>query len=161
MKSMLFFLICCYQMKCPDKLRINLPWFFLYTHYTCHNRWSKYQDLPWTTLYWCIDFTVLLVLGCIFKIFIFLGHTDGITFIDTKDDARHIITNSKDQSIKLWDLRKFSNNRCIEATRKAVRSQTWDYRWARFPGTYVNLNTSILIFVKFSTGLLILEICNF
>ena len=69
---------------------------------------------------------------------IFAGHTDGITFLDPRDDARHIISNSKDQSIKLWDLRKFSNNRSIEATRKAVRCQTWDYRWARPPpGTYM------------------------
>ena len=44
-------LIYCYQMKFPDKLRINLPWFFLYTRYTCHNRWSKYNHLPWNTLY--------------------------------------------------------------------------------------------------------------
>jgi len=64
----------------------------------------------------------------------FAGHTDGITYIDTKDDSRHIITNSKDQSIKLWDLRKFASKRSIEQTRKAVRNQNWDYRWARFPG---------------------------
>ena len=66
----------------------------------------------------------------------FAGHTDGITYIDTKDDSRHIITNSKDQSIKLWDLRKFASKRSIEQTRKAVRNQNWDYRWARFPGMY-------------------------
>ena len=51
MISLLFFLIYCYQMKFPDKLRLNLSWFFLYTSYTCHNRQSKYQDLTWTTLY--------------------------------------------------------------------------------------------------------------
>ena len=50
MISLLFFLIYCYQMKFPDKLRLNLSWFFLYTSYTCHNRQSKYQDLTWTTL---------------------------------------------------------------------------------------------------------------
>ena len=57
------------------------------------------------------------------------GHSDGITFIDAKDDERHIISNSKDQSIKLWDLRKFASNRSIEGTKEAVRNQTWDYRW--------------------------------
>ena len=71
-----------------------------------------------------------------FAVGTFAGHTDGITYIDTKDDSRHIITNSKDQSIKLWDLRKFASKRSIEQTRKAVRNQNWDYRWARFPGMY-------------------------
>ena len=66
----------------------------------------------------------------------FAGHTDGITYIDTKDDSRHIITNSKDQSIKLWDLRKFASKKSIAQTKKAVKNQNWDYRWARFPGMY-------------------------
>ena len=65
---------------------------------------------------------------------VFAGHVDGITFIDARDDARHIISNSKDQSIKLWDLRKFASNKSIEATRKAVRNQSWDYRWAHSAG---------------------------
>jgi WD repeat-containing protein 23 len=61
---------------------------------------------------------------------IFAGHVDGITFIDAREDARHIITNSKDQSIKLWDLRKFANNRTIELTKDAIRHRAgWDYRW--------------------------------
>merc|ERR1712241_565274 len=61
---------------------------------------------------------------------IFAGHVDGITFIDAREDARHIITNSKDQSIKLWDLRKFANNRSIELTKDAIRHRAgWDYRW--------------------------------
>ena len=29
------------------------------------------------------------------------GHVDGVTFIDSRGDGRHLITNSKDQSIKL------------------------------------------------------------
>jgi WD repeat-containing protein 23 len=37
------------------------------------------------------------------------GHLDGITFIDSRGDGRHLITNSKDQTIKLWDIRKFSS----------------------------------------------------
>ena len=65
---------------------------------------------------------------------IFAGHVDGITYIDARDDARHVISNSKDQSIKLWDLRKFASNKSIEATRRAVRNQSWDYRWAHCAG---------------------------
>ena len=51
LKSMLFFQIYCYQMKFPDVLIINLPQFFRYTWYTCHNHQSKYKHLPWNTLY--------------------------------------------------------------------------------------------------------------
>ena len=65
---------------------------------------------------------------------VFAGHVDGVTFIDSKDDARHIISNSKDQSIKLWDLRHFASNQTIDETRRAVRCQTWDYRWGQCPG---------------------------
>lgn len=36
----------------------------------------------------------------------FVGHLDGITYIDSRNDGRYILSNSKDQSIKIWDLRK-------------------------------------------------------
>ena len=51
-----FFLIFCYEMKFPDALKINLPLFFSYMHYSCHTRRSKYIGLIWTTLY-CNFFT--------------------------------------------------------------------------------------------------------
>jgi WD repeat-containing protein 23 len=59
---------------------------------------------------------------------VFLGHTGGLTYIDSKNDGRYVLSNSKDQSAKLWDLRK------VMSTRKAVRLDTqaflspWDYR---------------------------------
>ena len=56
------------------------------------------------------------------------GHTDGITYIDPRGDGRHLITNSKDQSIKLWDLRRFSGRSAVERSRAAVNGQRWDYR---------------------------------
>jgi len=34
------------------------------------------------------------------------GHNEGVTFIDSKGDGRYLISNGKDQKIKLWDLRK-------------------------------------------------------
>ncbi|CAH1269756.1 DCAF11 [Branchiostoma lanceolatum] len=61
------------------------------------------------------------------------GHSDGITFIDSKADARHLISNSKDQTIKLWDVRKFSPPAGLEASRRAVANQNWDYRWQPVP----------------------------
>ncbi|XP_064598858.1 DDB1- and CUL4-associated factor 11-like isoform X2 [Liolophura sinensis] len=64
---------------------------------------------------------------------ILAGHSDGITYIDSKGDARYLISNSKDQCIKLWDVRAFSPSEGQEATRRAVSSQRWDYRWQRVP----------------------------
>lgn len=54
---------------------------------------------------------------------------DGITFIDPRGDGRYLLTNSKDQSIKLWDVRAFSSKEAEVNTRKAVANQDWDYRW--------------------------------
>lgn len=39
---------------------------------------------------------------------VFAGHRDGITFIDSRQDDRYLLTNSKDQTIKVWDLRHFA-----------------------------------------------------
>jgi len=61
------------------------------------------------------------------------GHIDGITFVDSKGDGRYLITNSKDQSIKLWDMRVFANDDAIQNTRRYVTDQNWDYRWQRVP----------------------------
>lgn len=37
------------------------------------------------------------------------GHLEGITFIDSFGDGQYFISNSKDQTIKLWDIRKMSS----------------------------------------------------
>ncbi|KAF7274074.1 hypothetical protein GWI33_013236 [Rhynchophorus ferrugineus] len=61
------------------------------------------------------------------------GHMDGITYIDSRGDGRHLISNSKDQSIKLWDVRVFSNEEAAVQSLRAVRNQPWDYRWQGVP----------------------------
>jgi len=61
------------------------------------------------------------------------GHQDGITFIDSMGDARYLLSNSKDQSIKLWDLRCFSSNEAINNVKQVVSGQQWDYRWEGVP----------------------------
>jgi len=61
------------------------------------------------------------------------GHNDGVTYIDPRGDGRHLISNSKDQSIKLWDIRMFSNEKTIQQSKKVVSNQHWDYRWQRVP----------------------------
>lgn len=64
---------------------------------------------------------------------VFAGHFDGITFIDPRGDGRHLISNSKDQTIKLWDMRSFSRKGAIEESREMSLSGHWDYRWAPVP----------------------------
>lgn len=77
------------------------------------------------------------------------GHMDGITYIDPRGDGRYLITNSKDQTIKLWDVRAFSDRNGELNTRKAVANQTWDYRWQRVPKrskySFNNVQFSVLL----------------
>ncbi|GFN89835.1 Ddb1- and cul4-associated factor 11 [Plakobranchus ocellatus] len=61
------------------------------------------------------------------------GHSDGITFIDSKGDGRYFISNSKDQTLKLWDVRHFSDTAGIAETKRIVAAARWDYRWERAP----------------------------
>lgn len=72
---------------------------------------------------------------------ILAGHRDGITYIDARGDSRYLISNSKDQSIKLWDVRVFSSQNAAQNTLRAVYEQTWDYRWQGVP-TKCKINRS-------------------
>nr|XP_042908146.1 DDB1- and CUL4-associated factor 11 isoform X2 [Parasteatoda tepidariorum] len=69
------------------------------------------------------------------------GHEDGLTYVDSKGDGRHLITNSKDQTIKLWDMRAFSPSSSVEGAYKAVKSHNWDYRWQRVPTSFYDILT--------------------
>jgi len=61
------------------------------------------------------------------------GHTDGITFVDSKGDGRYLISNGKDQTLKLWDIRRFGSQDGVEQVKKAVHKSNWDYRWEAVP----------------------------
>ena len=43
------------------------------------------------------------------------GHMEGITFVATKGDGRYVISNSKDQTLKLWDIRKMMERSDFDA----------------------------------------------
>lgn len=64
---------------------------------------------------------------------VFVGHTHGINYIDSKGDGRHLITSSKDQTIKLWDMRRFSPEETAAAAVEHNRTHLWDYRWEPVP----------------------------
>nr|XP_043637322.1 LEC14B protein [Erigeron canadensis] len=61
---------------------------------------------------------------------ILVGHLEGITHLDSRNDGRYFISNGKDQTIKLWDIRKMSPN-AIHTP--GFRNYEWDYRWMDYP----------------------------
>ncbi|XP_057963742.1 LEC14B protein isoform X2 [Malania oleifera] len=67
---------------------------------------------------------------------IMVGHLEGITFIDSHGDGRYFISNAKDQTIKLWDIRRMSSNATCHS---GSRSYEWDYRWMDYPLEAKNL----------------------
>lgn len=61
----------------------------------------------------------------------FVGHIEGLTYIDSKGDGRYILSNGKDQSMKLWDLRMtMSTNRFqgLGRTTRYSHNSGFDYR---------------------------------
>ncbi|XP_015789534.1 DDB1- and CUL4-associated factor 11 isoform X2 [Tetranychus urticae] len=70
----------------------------------------------------------------------FVGHIDGITYIDPKGDGRHLISNCKDQTIKLWDMRVFSPSSEVDNSRRIIPKSDWDYRWQALPKKLVQNN---------------------
>lgn len=70
---------------------------------------------------------------------VLMGHLEGITFIDTRGDGRYFISNGKDQTIKLWDIRKMSSKVTSNRVR-GYRSFEWDYRWMDYPPQAKDLN---------------------
>ena len=67
------------------------------------------------------------------------GHTEGITHIDARGDGRYICSNSKDQTLRIWDLRMMYSSsdhrrREQEEERSIIRTRmNFDYRWMEYP----------------------------
>lgn len=64
---------------------------------------------------------------------VFLGHTEGLTYVDSKGDGRYIISNGKDQTAKLWDLRKVMSTDQASKIRVDQYSNGFEYRMSAFP----------------------------
>ncbi|KAI1655866.1 WD40 repeat-like protein [Daldinia decipiens] len=64
----------------------------------------------------------------------FVGHIQGLTYLDSKNDGRYLLSNGKDQSMKLWDLKMmYTTARFQELNpRQHTRYTEFDYRWGRF-----------------------------
>eukprot|EP01113_Clastostelium_recurvatum_P046106 TRINITY_DN802_c2_g1_i2.p1 TRINITY_DN802_c2_g1~~TRINITY_DN802_c2_g1_i2.p1 ORF type:complete len:483 (+),score=133.16 TRINITY_DN802_c2_g1_i2:202-1449(+) len=57
----------------------------------------------------------------------FEGHFEGITHVSSKGDGRYLLSNSKDQTIKLWDLRSMHNPNEKRARSRSDRSRMRSY----------------------------------
>ncbi|PQE13461.1 WD repeat domain-containing protein [Rutstroemia sp. NJR-2017a WRK4] len=65
----------------------------------------------------------------------FVGHIEGLTYIDSKGDGRYVLSNGKDQSMKLWDLRMVMSPRKFGEIRSSGRRRMqshYDYRWGAY-----------------------------
>ncbi|KAI1392583.1 WD40 repeat-like protein [Hypoxylon trugodes] len=64
----------------------------------------------------------------------FVGHIEGLTYLDSKNDGRYLLSNGKDQSMKLWDLKMMYTTAKYEELnpRQHTRYSEFDYRWGRF-----------------------------
>ena len=47
-----------------------------------------------------------------------IGHTEGITYVSAKGDGRYVISNGKDQVLRLWDLRMMRSNEDFESVQR-------------------------------------------
>ncbi|KAJ5555073.1 hypothetical protein N7535_007518 [Penicillium sp. DV-2018c] len=67
---------------------------------------------------------------------VFLGHTEGLTYVDSKGDGRYVLSNSKDQTMKLWDLRKMLSPADVDDYDPIEHTTGFDYRFETYPYQY-------------------------
>nr|CCA13971.1 conserved hypothetical protein [Albugo laibachii Nc14] len=65
---------------------------------------------------------------------VFPGHTDGITHLCSRDDGYYFLSNSKDQTSKLWDLRQSHTAEVHNQSPPFRKPYYWDYRYENYPG---------------------------
>lgn len=64
----------------------------------------------------------------------FVGHTEGLTYVDSKGDGRYVLSNGKDQSMKLWDLRKMVTTEQFDRININKYTTGFDYRYTPIGG---------------------------
>lgn len=60
----------------------------------------------------------------------FVGHTQGLTYIDSKGDGRYILSNGKDQTMKLWDQRMMMSTAQASRVGATQYHGDFDYRFS-------------------------------
>ena len=61
---------------------------------------------------------------------VLVGHTEGITYVSAKGDGRYILSNGKDQAMRLWDLRKMRGNEDYSTGHYGIDG--FDYRYPSY-----------------------------
>jgi WD repeat-containing protein 23 len=64
---------------------------------------------------------------------VFLGHTEGLTYVDSKGDGRYVLSNAKDQTAKLWDLRKMMSKEKADEVDIHRYTTRFEYRSNAYP----------------------------
>ena len=65
---------------------------------------------------------------------VLVGHREGLTHISSKGDGVTLISNCKDQTLKLWDIRYMSSMDSYRDFRQSHDYTTgFDYRWSSYP----------------------------
>ncbi|KIW50079.1 hypothetical protein PV05_11700 [Exophiala xenobiotica] len=63
---------------------------------------------------------------------IFVGHTEGLTYVDSKGDGRYVLSNGKDQMMKLWDLRRMISPNEFKSIDMHNYTTNFDYRFSPY-----------------------------
>lgn len=63
---------------------------------------------------------------------VFLGHTEGLTYVDSKGDGRYVLSNGKDQTMRLWDLRKMLSTEASAGININEVRTDFDYRFEHY-----------------------------
>ena len=63
---------------------------------------------------------------------VFIGHTEGLTYVDSKGDGRYVLSNGKDQTMKLWDLRKMMSTAEASKINPSRYASGFDYRFMNY-----------------------------
>jgi len=63
---------------------------------------------------------------------VFVGHTEGLTYVDSKGDGRYVLSNGKDQMMKLWDLRKMISPNDFAKIDLQSYTSNFDYRFSPY-----------------------------
>ncbi|KAH7105777.1 WD40 repeat-like protein [Auriculariales sp. MPI-PUGE-AT-0066] len=65
---------------------------------------------------------------------VLIGHVEGITYVAPKGDGRYVISNGKDQTLRLWDLRMMrSHEDYVQCRGRHYGDSEYDYRYGNYP----------------------------